>query len=177
MNSCLGENQIDINTGYIDLSEDFRASAEEKIHHLRYGIEVCNVNLLFNKNIPCEAIPKATVYPIPNRPPWLLGMINFRGNPVPVFNLYNDFSDGFGDIVFVIAHDEQACAIMISTLPIAVRIDEDALEKLAVPENIPDFLKGSVQQVYNIQNVLWMEVDHDVVINNLMIARQCKEKR
>ena len=54
---------------------------------LRYGFTVGKVALLMRSDCMSEVVKPPPIYPIPNTPPWLSGILNLRGNLVPVFDL------------------------------------------------------------------------------------------
>ncbi|HSR62107.1 MAG TPA: chemotaxis protein CheW, partial [Gammaproteobacteria bacterium] len=71
--------------------------SEEELKHIRYGFRIAGQNLLFEKTVPCEAIQNSLIYPVPNTPVWLSGLINLRGNLIPVIDLSSLISAQNGD--------------------------------------------------------------------------------
>ena len=145
---------------------------EDELRHLRYGINIGNQNLLFDKSILCEATINKDVYPIPNIPPWLNGMINLRGNLIPVF-IFDSFitddkkEDKKNKVVFIIGEGANAVGLLIDELPVAVEIDEENLESISPPDNTPEIFSGAVNNVYEVDETVWLKIDIDTVIKNL----------
>jgi twitching motility protein PilI len=145
---------------------------EDEVRHLRYGINIGNQSLLFDKSILCEATINTNVYPIPNIPPWLNGMINLRGNLIPVFMidkfLMDDEKEDKGNnIVFVIGEGANAVGLLIDELPVAVEIDEENIESISPPDNAPKIFSDAVTNAYEVDETVWLEIDIDTVIKNL----------
>jgi len=150
---------------------------EEEIRHIRYGINICNQNLLFDKTILCEATINANVHPIPNVPTWISGMINLRGNLIPVFRIDKFLTDSKekvknNKIVFVIGQGTDAVGLLISELPVAVEIDEENVDTITPPADTPEIFSESINAAYEIDEKIWLEIDIDTVINNLESLNQ-----
>lgn len=150
---------------------------EEDIKHLRYGIDICNQNLLFDKTILCEATINSGVHPVPNVPKWISGMINLRGNLIPVFQIDKFLTDSKeqlknNKIVFVIGQGADAVGLLISELPVAVEIDEENIDTITPPADTPEIFTDSVNAAYEVDEKVWLEIDIDTVINNLNSLEQ-----
>jgi chemotaxis signal transduction protein len=157
---------------HFDPFEGIGKLEEDEVRHLRYGINIGNQNLLFDKSILCEATINTNVYPIPNIPPWLNGMINLRGNPIPIFNIDNFVTDDKKEdrknkIVFVIGEGSDAVGLLIDELPVAVEIDEENIESVSPPDNTPEIFSGAITNAYEVEKTVWLEIDIDTVIKNL----------
>ena len=145
---------------------------EDKVRHLRYGINIGSQNLLFDKSILCEATINTNVYPIPNIPPWLNGMINLRGNLIPVFIIDNFITDDKKEdkknkVVFIIGEGSNAVGLLIDDLPVAVEIDEENIESISPPDNTPEIFSDAITNAYEVDETVWLEIDIDTVIKNL----------
>ena len=57
------------------------------VTHTRFGFRVGQLRLLIKPRTHSEVVAQPHIYPIPNVPPWFLGVINLRGNLLPVFAL------------------------------------------------------------------------------------------
>lgn len=164
---------------HFDPFEGIGKLQENEVRHLRYGINVCEQNLLFDKAILCEATINKNVYPIPNVPSWLNGMINLRGNIIPVFTL-----DGFlakdretninHKVVFVIGEGSSAVGVLINKLPTAVEIDEEKINAVPAPADTPEIFSDCVNVAYEVDGKFWLEIDINAVIENIKISNQDK---
>lgn len=157
---------------HFDPFEGIGKLEEDEVRHLRYGINISNQSLLFDKSILCEATINTNVYPIPNIPPWLNGMINLRGNLIPVFMIDNFLTDDKREnkgnkVVFVIGEGANAVGLLIDELPVAVEIDEENIESISPPDNTPEIFSDAVTNAYEVDETVWLEVDIGTVIKNL----------
>jgi twitching motility protein PilI len=86
-----------------------------------FGIRIGCVGLLVSSSIYCEVLDKTLVNPLPNVVPWLSGLLNLRGNLVPVFDLHSVLSEAAVDRnkrkLFVIGGGDKAAALWIDGLP------------------------------------------------------------
>lgn len=86
-----------------------------------FGIRIGSVGLLVSSSIYCEVLDKTPVNPLPNVLPWLNGLLNLRGNLVPVFDLHTVLSEAAADRnkrrLFVIGRGDKAAALWIDGLP------------------------------------------------------------
>lgn len=155
-----------------DPFEDIGIMENDEINHLRYGVNICNYNLLFNKKVLCEATMKANVYPIPNVSEWIQGMINLRGNIIPVFNIEAFLTKDQqlkkeNNVVLVIGQGNNAVGLSIHELPVAVAIDEKNVETVSPPDNIPEVFIDCINVAYDVGDKIWLEIDIDTVLNNI----------
>lgn len=138
---------------------------EELLRNLRYGFRIGNFCILTNRKTLCEVVQHLKIYKLPNTVNWVLGMINLRGNLVPVFDLkarLGEHSDATDDVqILVIEQGDHAAAIQLDGLPQALEIDSENLEQQApIPDNIPDVLKTHVQNAFRADGQIWLEIDH-----------------
>lgn len=157
---------------HFDLFEGIGELQEDEVRHLRYGIKICDQNLLFDKTILCEASINTNVYPIPNVPSWINGMISLRGNLIPVFKIDKFLTDGKttgneNKVVFIIGQGPNAVGLSISELPVSVEINEEEIDAISPPADTPEIFSDCVNTAYDIENKIWLEIDIDAVINNI----------
>jgi chemotaxis signal transduction protein len=140
--------------------------------NIRYGFRLGKANFLVNKFSMSEVVTKPIIYPIPNTPSWIQGLINLRGILVPVFNIkkrigQNNEDDSRSNILLVIDKGERAFATYIDALPDSINIDEVELTEIQIPDNIPDILKGYVSDAYKLNEDVWLELNYDAFIKNM----------
>lgn len=138
---------------------------EEELRNLRYGFRISRHHLLIDRKTLCEVVQHLPIYRLPNTEKWVLGMINLRGNLVPVFDLktrLGGHADETDDTqLLVIEQGEHAAGIRIDGLPMALEIDSDNPEqKSALPRDVPDVLKNHVLEAFTVDGDTWLEVDH-----------------
>jgi len=157
---------------HFDPFEDIGILQDDEVAHTRYGIKICKQNLLFDKTLLCEAAIKANVYPIPNVPSWIYGMINLRGNIIPVFRIDKFLTDGKtteeeNNVVLVIGEGNNTVGLSIHELPIAVEIDEETVKKILPPDDVPEIFSNCVNAAYDIDDKIWLEIDINTVLDNI----------
>jgi len=157
---------------HFDPFEDIGILQDDEISHTRYGVNICNQNLLFNEAIRCEAAIKSTIYPVPNVPSWIYGMINLRGNIIPVFRIDEFLTDkkttrDKNNIVLVIGEGNNAVGLSIHKLPVSVEIDEEIIKKIPPPDDTPDIFSNCINAAYDVDDKIWLEIDINTVLNNI----------
>lgn len=138
---------------------------EEQLRHLRYGFKIGSHQILIDQSVLCEVVQHLQIYKLPNTENWVLGMINLRGNLVPVFDLKarlgghtNDIDDVY---LLVIEQGNHAAGIQIDGLPQALEIDpDDQDQKAAVSDDTPAVLKAHARTAFNANGHIWLEIDH-----------------
>ncbi len=125
----------------------------------RFGFRVGQLHLLIQTGTLSEVITQTPIYPMPNVPSWFIGVMNLRGNLIPVFNLHRLLETGEADHahkVLVLDQGGSGVGIPIDGLPHAVHIG-DALH------NIPplhDVLQEHVTKAYTTDGRIWLDFDH-----------------
>ncbi len=136
----------------------------------RFGFLIGNIGLLLAPEALSEVIEETVIHPIPNTPPWFSGMINLRGNLVPVFDLKTlfGFPDKLGDTrrLLVVDKGDKAVAIRIDGLPRALAPDRCARQ---LPP-LPPVLTKHVRKAYILEREIWLEFDFEAFFT--MVGKQ-----
>lgn len=125
----------------------------------RYGFQVGSLGFLIAPKLLSEVVLEPEIYPIPNTASWLKGMINLRGNVVPVYDLAVLFerTQSVGKpTVLVLDEVDKALAVMIDHLPKAVNLTQPVNE---LPE-LPASVQAYIAQGYYDHNQIWLELNH-----------------
>ena len=127
----------------------------------RYGFRVATLGLMVAPLTRLEIVNGKAVAPLPRAPAWLDGMMNLRGNPVPVFDLRRALElpaacDAEAPNVLVIEQGSHAAGIVVDGLPQPLR----GLSRIAAPGAIPGRLEPFVLAVWLDGDSLWIEIDH-----------------
>ncbi|MDG4596080.1 MAG: chemotaxis protein CheW [Candidatus Contendobacter sp.] len=136
------------------------ASVEQQ--RARYGFRVGGLSLLVNQDTVSEVLEQTSIYPLPNVPPWMLGLINLRGNLAPVFDVkrFLDMEDSAADQekrrLLVFDQGDKSVGILIDGLPRLVAIGH-ALPRLPP---LPTPLRTHVTKAYTQDEIVWLEFDH-----------------
>ena len=127
---------------------------------LRYGFSIGSLNFVYHADIACELIKGFTIYPVPNTPLWMLGLINLRGNLIPVFNLerYFDFKEQPNEhnLLLVLGKGDKAIAFQIKKYP-------ELLKNLTPLKTLPKLitkLDGYVLAACQAEEI-WLELDKE----------------
>lgn len=145
----------------------------EYLRNMRYGFRIQNYCFLIDRKTICEVVQQAQVYEIPNTSSWVLGIINLRGNLVPVFDLMKRL-DGSSTRpmdarLLVFDRSEHAVGIYIDGLPVGLEIDpDDDQYKAVIPEELPMVLRSHVSAAYRAGGNVWMELDHRGLFGELL---------
>jgi twitching motility protein PilI len=127
---------------------------------VRFGFQIGNVHLLIRSESVSEVLEKGPVYPIPNTPTWLLGLMNLRGNLVPVFDLHQLLETGNDgrrkQMLLVLDKGVKAGAIIIDGLPQAL----SAAPKLQRLPPLPSALRNHSHEAFAKNGTVWLEFDH-----------------
>jgi twitching motility protein PilI len=125
----------------------------------RFGFRIGQLHLLIRTDTLSEVITQTLIYPMPNVPHWFTGVMNLRGNLIPVFDLHHVLEtseSGLKPSVLVLDRGSDGVGILIDGLPHAVRLG-DALH------NIPplhEVMQEHVSTAYRTANGIWLDFDH-----------------
>ncbi len=128
---------------------------------MRYGFRIGGLGLLIGPNTVSEVIEKVPVYRIPNTSYWLLGLLNLRGNLVPIFDLKSilELEDDFQEknrMIMILDEGDKSVGILIDGLPQT----QDISHGLSRFPPLPTALREHVSTPYVKDGVAWMEFDH-----------------
>lgn len=129
---------------------------------VRYGFRVGDIGLLVDPAVGSEVLAMPQVATLPNTPPGFLGLINLRGNLVPVYELrillnLSQRPSGVAAMVLVFGKDEQAVGISIDGYP------ETLSDLNPIPHlpTLPDVLRKHVSAGFIKNEKVWLEFNHN----------------
>jgi chemotaxis signal transduction protein len=143
--------------------EGFVPVATETVKkQLRYGFRSGGLSLLIQGGVGSEVVPMMPLAAIPNGPGWLQGVINLRGNLVPVCDLAQMLSDAPDaaarkTMILVLDKGDKAAGFVIDGHPVALN---DLRPTNQVPE-LPEFLANYVRAAHSTDEEVWLEFDHE----------------
>jgi chemotaxis signal transduction protein len=127
----------------------------------RYGFKIGTLGLLIQIGCGSEVMQMPTIWTLPGSPPWLLGLINLRGNLVPVYELRQVLSMGtrtadVKPLVLIFDQGDKAAGIVIEDFP------KPLFELSPLPNlpQLPTALSGHVRKGYIKEEMIWLEFDH-----------------
>jgi len=127
----------------------------------RYGFVIENIGFLIAENTLSEVVKNTKIYPIPNTRNWMKGLVNLRGNLVPVY----DFSVLLGLVtennqynnLLILGKDSLSVGVLIGGLPRPCNIEDwQKLEEL--PSGVAG-LEDYVSEAYLADDIVWMDFD------------------
>lgn len=137
------------------------------LEQVRYGVRVGGLRILLPEETVSEVLDRPEIYPVPNTVSWFEGLINLRGNVVPVFDLRELFGTapiaGERQMLLVIDKGENALGIAIDGLPVPA---PDSAP-LAKRPSLPGVLENYTGAVFEHDANLWLEVNISGLIASL----------
>jgi len=136
-----------------------------EVAHLRYGVRVANLGLLVPAGIISEVVEALPVHPMPNAAAWFAGMVNLRGNLIPVFDLQTLLMGSGAGLqkLLVLDRGERAAAIPIDELPKPVDVQQRSIQVPPVPAEIEPY----VGRGYLDNAEIWVDVDFTALFEAL----------
>ena len=129
----------------------------------RFGFKVCGIGLLVPVGVSSEVVTSVKISRLPWQIPFVRGMLNLRGNVVPVFDVSPLFPTAVRPPVsseFIIALDSgpKAVCIVADTLPTSLTCHpiESAPPSSPLPTLLADHVRSSVSS----SDETWFEIDH-----------------
>lgn len=124
-----------------------------------FGIRIGSMGFLVSIAIYCEVLDKIQVNALPNVHPWVNGILNLRGNLVPVFDLstvLEEVTDLKKRRLFAIDRGNKAVALWIEGFP---EIKDKALLKpLKKLPTLPPILQRFVTNGYEQNGQVWLDI-------------------
>ena len=127
-----------------------------------YGFRVATIRLLISVQTHSEVMEPLPIFPLPNTPPWFLGLSNLRGNIVPVYDLEEIFNIHGDDqekrYLMVLGKSDKAVGQLIRGLPHQLVLKKEQVMTNQPP--LPKRLREFASKVYMIDQQAWVEFDH-----------------
>ena len=137
---------------------------------VRYGFRLSNIGLLIAAQTHSEVMDPLPIFPLPNMPSWFLGLVNLRGNIVPVydleaaFNLHDD--DPEKRYLIVLGKTERTVGLLIRGLPQPQTLEDELLLESQPP--LPERLNEFASNAYMIDQRIWVEFNHERLFQSLV---------
>lgn len=143
--------------------------AEENPVVRRLGFKIGDIGLLILSETTSELTDMLPICPIPNTADWLRGLINLRGNLVPIFDLASllkaEHAREKKGMLLILGEGEAAAGIIIDDLPSHQTLaNSDKLESLPA---IPDIAKPYMSSGYEKEGEIWFNFDHEGFFTSL----------
>jgi twitching motility protein PilI len=112
-----------------------------------------------------EVVEDLAVHAMPNTASWFAGMVNLRGNLIPVFDLHvliGSRTETLGRLL-VIDRGDRAAAVPIDALPRPVDPQHRSSHMPPVPADIEPF----VRRAHLDRGEIWLELDFSALFESL----------
>lgn len=133
----------------------------------RYGFQVGYLNLLISAGVRSELVKKTAIYPLPNTVDWFQGLINLRGNLIPVFDIYQilniEQDKRSQNHLLILDVDQQAVAVSLRQSPTILH----DIRPLPTMPAVPEALKAYVSHAFSGDYTTWLEFDHSAFFSQL----------
>jgi len=155
-------------TQFLPLEVEVDSIAQSAHIETVFGFRVGSLGFLVAANTHCEVIEQLQVNPLPNVESWFSGLLNLRGNLVPVIDLrllLNETStDSKKRQLFAIGQGDKSIAIWIDGLP---EIRNTFTEPLKQLPPLPEILQRCVFGGYLQEGQIWLNVQFDELFKAL----------
>ncbi len=140
----------------------YAAAAAQTETHRRLGFQLGNIGLLIAPRATSELMEITRICPIPNTATWLLGLINLRGNFIPVFDidklLQPEREASKKKMLLILGQGDKAGGIIIDGLPVHVTLSESDRLKTLPP--LPEIIKKYATTGYEKNGEMWFNFDY-----------------
>ena len=148
---------------------DIKETVKKSDHF--HSFMIGNIGILIDNTQPCEIIDNKNICKIPLTPLWFKGVLNLRGNSVPVVNL-NEYYGIKASAqkrnnkhhILAIGKGKNLCGIAISELPSKVSFEKSSIIKRKV--NLPKNMDEQIECIYE-SNGIWVRIDTNIYFNHL----------
>ncbi|GMQ95568.1 MAG: hypothetical protein BMS9Abin14_015 [Gammaproteobacteria bacterium] len=141
----------------------------------RYGFRIGACRLVHDLALAVELIELPRCYSLPTCSAWFSGLVNLRGNLVPVFDLKSLLGGtgpaGGRQMLLVIGTGERAAALIIDGTPDHISID--AGSRIDQPDYVPEVLRDHLQGAYEYAGETWYQANYEGLFESL--ARRIAE--
>lgn len=142
------------------------AGSLRSLEFTRYGFRVAGIGLLIAQGTDAELVQSGAIAPIPRSSAALVGMMNRRGHPVPVFDLRAALelrdAEGASDaaaaapLLLILGKGDDALALEVDSTTQALR----GLVAAAPSTALPAALAAYSSAAWLADAQLWFEFDH-----------------
>ncbi len=139
---------------------------------MRYIIHGANIDLLLQAGLKMEVVEASKPCYVPHAPDWCEGLLNLRGELLPIIALQQLLSDRAGTVEKRFAYllvirpaDSAAVAITLQRLPEKIQFTE--VSRTTLPNRIPAGISVAVPAAYRHLDRVLLEFDHIALLDSL----------
>ena len=154
----------------IDDSNSINSEAARTTHNY-HCFMIGTIGALIDENQYCEIFKKENLCNIPLTPAWFKGVINLRGNSVPVVDLnhYYDMPSiknkkSQQSHILAIGKNKNICGIEIPEFPYKIQFSDDDIFNANV--TLPKGLHKHIDRIYE-KDKLWIQLNTESLFSQL----------
>lgn len=139
---------------------------------MRYVIHGADIDLLLQAGLRMEVVEAGTPHFVPHAPAWCDGLLNLRGELLPIIALHRLLSDSPDSmekhtayLLVIRPADSAAVAITLQRLPEKIRFTEAS--RTPLPSGIPAGISVAIPAAYDYQGRVFLEFDHIALLDSL----------
>jgi twitching motility protein PilI len=141
----------------------------------RYGFRIGGCRFVHDLTLAVELIELPHCYDLPNSSVWFSGLVNLRGNLVPVFDLKSLLGGtgpaGDRQMLLVIGNGDTVAGLVIDGTPDHISIDTGS--RIEQPQHVPEILQEHLQGAYEFAGETWYQANYEGLFGSL--ARRTAE--
>lgn len=150
-------------------TDEERPAEANAVQLPRYGLRAGVYLLLADSDVSVQVVDVPRMCPFPNAPPGFRGVVNLRGDLVPVYDLgvlAGDLPAERGKLA-VCGDGSERAGLLVAGMP--ERIGGHELEPVAFSDTqrLPRVISQALRGVSRYDGNLWLEVDYDMLFRNL----------
>jgi chemotaxis signal transduction protein len=152
-----------LNRPFIQPARDEEITEGEEIQLIRrLGFRIGEIGLLITPGTISELTDMLRICPVPNTAGWMLGLVNIRGNLIPVFEMASllgiQRDADKKRMLLILGQGDMAAGIPIDGLPAHQTLaSTDKLQNLPA---LPDIIRPYISVGYEKNGELWFQFDH-----------------
>lgn len=152
-----------------DQEQDPKDASGASGHVQRYGFRIGASRFVHDLSFAVELIELPACYDLPNSSEWFSGLVNLRGNLVPVFDLKNLLGGtgptGERQMLLVMGGGETVAGLVIDGTPDHISID--AGSRVERPDSVPEILRDHLEGAYEFAGETWYQPDYKGLFGSL----------
>jgi twitching motility protein PilI len=134
----------------------------------RHGVAIGSFRVLLPGDVVSEVVKGAAIYPVPKTAEWVKGLLNLRGNLVPVFDLAEHLDTNArapeSPQIVAVGKAEQAIALIVDGIPRPASTSQAISHSaLAIPEGMRKHVRGAFTE----DDDMWLDLDFSGLIESL----------
>ena len=136
-----------------------------------YGLQLDSLHLLIDNNASSELLENNTIFPIPLSADWIIGVVNVRGDVVPVINIEQMITGNTKayDInncnIMMVGKGDNAIAMVLDKLPTPISFSNS--DKLGGFSKLPASIREHTEYAYMRDDIIWSCINFSSFIKSL----------